>query len=120
MNYLTATRNLISLTADEATAASEAASKAASAAIRTNEFLTLHRVANILLSATKPDTISDDYYRTTDDQQEIMAAEMGMDDGWKLALPRFRSDDTSTQANAYRTAYIESAADRATSTLYQS
>lgn len=40
------------------------------------------------------------------------AAEVGGDDGWVLANPRYRTDATTPEAEAYRAAYTEAAHDR--------
>lgn len=120
MTTITRTKNMMSISSEDANAASAALIKAAHAAISnddTQTFLTLHRAATILANSTVPLTFPTEYDSATDDEQTIMAAEMGMDDGWTLALPRFSANSTSAQADAYRTAYREAASDRVTTIL---
>jgi hypothetical protein len=121
MSTITTIKNMASINSDDAKTASIALMKAAHTAIGEGDnptFLTLHRVATILTNSTVALTFPPDYTSATDDERTIMAAEMGMDDGWTLALPRFHPTSTSEQADAYRTAYRDAAADRATTTLY--
>lgn len=56
----------------------------------------------------------DDGYLSGWDRDLIVqrAGERGDEDGWVLATPAYRGTDTSDEANAYRDAYENAAADR--------
>jgi hypothetical protein len=116
-------RNLVSISPADASAACAALKRAGAEAIAAfdkDTFVTLHRASNAIAYAIVAEDFPKGYTSASADEQIIMATEMGMDDGWRIGLPRFRSDDTSAQSDAYRSAYRDAADDRITTTLHAS
>lgn len=97
------TRHFAALSTSEAEAAANAINTAASVALANHDttlYATLTSAAKHITSITTPDqTLTD-------------PMDMGADDGWVLARPKYRPSDTSSDAEAYRNAYTEAANDR--------
>lgn len=116
---MTTTRYFVTATADELTTAADALTTTAGKIATNGDATTaamLLRLADRMRACTTPDKI--DIHRTpTDEKRMSDAQEAGDEDGWAMRPSRYSATDTSDEADVYRRAYRDAAADRASEIL---